>query len=228
MARLVVSLIFLLALTIGGTAQPAFTQVQLDAEIEFDLPGGQQVGISPLSTRNVLHDIVAVINITTPEKTVLNSQVNTLIPDCPRTTPARANCVTALNVRTSLHAMTAAMHAPPLLDSQINTLLASGQSGWVSALELRTVLHAMVAQIFGNIIVVTNEVPGPSAFLLNNPSYSGGIGLVYTCVRNFYVATTGNDGAIGNQQNPWLTIQHADALARLPGDCINVEPGTYT
>src|SRR5882672_6261799 len=72
------------------------------------------------------------------------------------------------------------------------------------------------------------ETPGPSAALLANPTYSSGIGLLYTCIRNFYVTTTGNDGNSGSQVNPWLTIQHADATALQPGDCVNVAAGTYT
>jgi len=71
------------------------------------------------------------------------------------------------------------------------------------------------------------EVPGPSASLLANPTYSGGIGLIYSCVTNYYVATTGNDGNNGSIGAPWLTIQHANALTRSPGDCINVAAGTY-
>ena len=63
------------------------------------------------------------------------------------------------------------------------------------------------------------EEPGPSASLFAAPFYS--------CVRNFYVATTGNDTNAGTQSSPWLTIQHADSSARAAGDCINVAPGTY-
>src|SRR5882672_965294 len=71
------------------------------------------------------------------------------------------------------------------------------------------------------------EVPGPSASLLANPTYSGGIGLIYSCVTNYYVATTGNDGNNGSIGAPWLTMQHANALTLSPGDCINVAAGTY-
>jgi len=67
----------------------------------------------------------------------------------------------------------------------------------------------------------TTPVPGPSADLFNNPYYS--------CVRNYYVATTGNDANDGSAPHPWLTIQHADGAGggRTAGDCVNVAPGTY-
>src|SRR5271154_523152 len=61
--------------------------------------------------------------------------------------------------------------------------------------------------------------PGPSATLFAAPFYS--------CVNNFYVATTGSDNNPGTQADPWLTIQHADSASRQPGDCINVAAGTY-
>jgi hypothetical protein len=61
--------------------------------------------------------------------------------------------------------------------------------------------------------------PGPSPMLYASP--------FYTCLRNFYVATTGEDTADGSKANPWLTLQHADDSAPRAGDCINVEPGTY-
>src|SRR5258708_27401632 len=63
------------------------------------------------------------------------------------------------------------------------------------------------------------EAPGPSQALFNQP--------FYTCVRNFYVATTGNDSNNGSAGSPWLTIQNADTSSRTGGDCINVAPGTY-
>ena len=65
------------------------------------------------------------------------------------------------------------------------------------------------------------EKPGPSATLFAAPFYS--------CVRNFYVSPSGNDGAAGTQAAPWKTIQHADNAAggRVAGDCVNVAPGTY-
>jgi parallel beta-helix repeat protein len=62
-------------------------------------------------------------------------------------------------------------------------------------------------------------MPGPSAALFAAP--------FYTCLRNFYVATTGNDSNPGTQASPWLTIQHADTTSRQGGDCINVAPGLY-
>ena len=63
------------------------------------------------------------------------------------------------------------------------------------------------------------EVPGPSLALFNQPFYS--------CVRNFYVATTGKNSNDGSAASPWLTIQRADTSSRTGGDCINVAPGTY-
>ena len=49
----------------------------------------------------------------------------------------------------------------------------------------------------------------------------------YTCLRNFYVATTGNDANDGSRAHPWRTIQHANDIAPRAGDCINVLPGVY-
>lgn len=43
---------------------------------------------------------------------------------------------------------------------------------------------------------------------------------------NLYVATTGSDANVGTRAAPFLTIAHADSLAR-PGDTIHVAPGTY-
>ncbi len=60
---------------------------------------------------------------------------------------------------------------------------------------------------------------GPSATLYESPFYS--------CVRNFYVSTTGSDSGAGTSSSPWLTIQHADSASRQAGDCINVAAGTY-
>jgi parallel beta-helix repeat protein len=61
--------------------------------------------------------------------------------------------------------------------------------------------------------------PGPSPALFATPFYS--------CARNFYVSTTGNDSNSGSETSPWLTIQNADTSSRQAGDCINVAPGTY-
>src|SRR4029077_19700726 len=74
------------------------------------------------------------------------------------------------------------------------------------------------------------ETPGPSASLLASPIYSGGIGLLYQCVTDYYVnGSTGNDTNNGTSpSSAWATIQHADASVRSPGDCINVAAGTYT
>jgi len=63
------------------------------------------------------------------------------------------------------------------------------------------------------------DLPGPSTLLYNQP--------FYTCQRNFYVATDGNDSNPGTQASPWLTIQNADSSSRQAGDCINVAPGLY-
>jgi parallel beta-helix repeat protein len=65
----------------------------------------------------------------------------------------------------------------------------------------------------------TAEAPGPSAALFNAPFYS--------CGRNYYVTSSGDDRSDGSQGSPWKTIQRADSTSRLPGDCINVAPGTY-
>jgi parallel beta-helix repeat protein len=65
----------------------------------------------------------------------------------------------------------------------------------------------------------TTEVPGPSRALHSAPFYN--------CLRNFYVATNGNDSNPGTLAQPWQTIQHADTPNRLGGDCINVAAGTY-
>jgi len=63
------------------------------------------------------------------------------------------------------------------------------------------------------------QKPGPSPELYAAP--------FYTCMRNFYVATSGSDSADGSQAHPWLTLQHADDSGPMAGDCINVQPGTY-
>jgi len=65
------------------------------------------------------------------------------------------------------------------------------------------------------------EVPGPSQALFNKP--------YYTCLRNVYVASNGNDANSGaSVAQPWQTLQHADAAGRTAGDCVNIAPGTYT
>lgn len=63
------------------------------------------------------------------------------------------------------------------------------------------------------------EAPGPSAALFAAP--------FYTCVQNFYVATTGSDSNDGSLTHPWLTIQHANDVGRTAGDCVNVSAGLY-
>src|SRR5262249_24023930 len=65
----------------------------------------------------------------------------------------------------------------------------------------------------------TVETPGPSATLFAAPFYS--------CARNFYVDTNGSDTNPGSQDSPWQNIQTADASVQA-GDCVNVQPGTYT
>jgi hypothetical protein len=66
----------------------------------------------------------------------------------------------------------------------------------------------------------TLEVPGPSQALFAKPYYQ--------CLRNVYVAPNGSDANSGTSaQQPWLTLQHADATGRTAGDCVNVAPGTY-
>jgi hypothetical protein len=69
-------------------------------------------------------------------------------------------------------------------------------------------------------LAVSVQDPGPSLALFNSP--------VYTCVRNFYVATTGRDSNNGTSPStPWLTLRAANTASRQPGDCVNVAPGTY-
>ncbi len=63
------------------------------------------------------------------------------------------------------------------------------------------------------------QKPGPSPDLYASPFYS--------CLRNFYVATSGSDSADGSQAHPWQTLQHANDSGPMAGDCINVQPGTY-
>ncbi len=67
--------------------------------------------------------------------------------------------------------------------------------------------------------IASAEAPGPSAAFFAKPFYS--------CVKNFYVGTTGKDSNPGTQTAPWATIQHADSADRAGGDCVNVAPGTY-
>lgn len=72
------------------------------------------------------------------------------------------------------------------------------------------------------------EQPGPDPEAFATQTYGAGIGLVYVCSQSYFVdGTTGNDSNPGSMAQPWKTIQHADAISRAPGDCINVAPGTY-
>jgi serralysin len=63
--------------------------------------------------------------------------------------------------------------------------------------------------------------PSPSPAPTASPSYS--------CLRNWFVSTTGSDSAGGTSTaTPWKTLQHADASGLLQaGDCVNVANGTY-
>jgi len=100
------------------------------------------------------------------------------------------------------------------------TVTATGPGGTASATSAPTV--SIVAAYSGGGTAV--EVPGPSAALFANPPY--------TCVTNYYVATTGSDSTgNGSSGSPWATIAHADS--QLPtggaaaGTCVNILPGTY-
>lgn len=68
-------------------------------------------------------------------------------------------------------------------------------------------------------LLATAGVPGPDAALYGAPFYA--------CLRNYFVAPTGDDMSDGSQTRPWKSIQKADGASRLPGDCINVAAGTY-
>ncbi len=64
------------------------------------------------------------------------------------------------------------------------------------------------------------SIPGPSQTLFNAPAY--------TCLKNYYVSTTGSDSNSGTSaSSAWLTLQHANDVGRTAGDCVNVAPGTY-
>jgi hypothetical protein len=64
------------------------------------------------------------------------------------------------------------------------------------------------------------QKPGPSAELFASP--------FYTCVRSFYVSTSGSASGDGSQAHPWQTLQQANDSSPVAGDCINVQPGTYS
>jgi hypothetical protein len=65
------------------------------------------------------------------------------------------------------------------------------------------------------------KYPGPSSQFYNDPYYA--------CTTNLYVSTTGSDSTgNGTAGAPWATLQHANDIGRSPGDCVNVEPGTYS
>ncbi len=64
------------------------------------------------------------------------------------------------------------------------------------------------------------QLPGPSLDLFNAP--------YYTCLKNYYVSTTGSDSNGGTTSgSAWKTLQHANNATRSAGDCVNVAPGTY-
>jgi hypothetical protein len=67
------------------------------------------------------------------------------------------------------------------------------------------------------------QKPGLSPALSASPPY--------TCTTNYYVdATTGDDANPGTLAAPWKTIANADngyPNVPKPGECVNVEPGTY-
>lgn len=92
-----------------------------------------------------------------------------------------------------------------------------GHESQLSSPVTKTTLAASACQSGGSF-----QKPGPSQVLFNNPYYS--------CVRNFYVSTSGSDsnsGTASDNAHAWLTIQHADTSSRVAGDCVNVLPGTY-
>ena len=63
------------------------------------------------------------------------------------------------------------------------------------------------------------QAPGPSQALFDSP--------YYTCVRNFYVATTGSNSNSGTSPSaPWKTIKRGNASSRTGGEGSNVAPGT--
>ena len=95
----------------------------------------------------------------------------------------------------------------------------SGSGPWHWSCTSGSTTASCLALLFSTTGAV--EKPGPSATLFAAP--------FYTCVRNFYVSPSGNDGAAGTEAAPWKTIQHADSAAggRVAGDCVNVAPGTY-
>jgi hypothetical protein len=66
-----------------------------------------------------------------------------------------------------------------------------------------------------------SNLPGPNSTVFANP--------YYTCTKNYYVATNGNDNNPGTLAQPWATlgnVNHASSYLT-PGTCINVESGDY-
>jgi hypothetical protein len=76
------------------------------------------------------------------------------------------------------------------------------------------------AGLEGDAAAPTVQKPGPSPELFASPFYS--------CVRNFYVSTSGSGSGDGSQVRPWQTLQQANDSSPIAGDCINVQPGTYS
>ncbi|MGB8843574.1 MAG: Ig-like domain-containing protein [Aliidongia sp.] len=71
--------------------------------------------------------------------------------------------------------------------------------------------------------------PAPTPAPAPSPSPSPTASPSYSCLRNWFVATTGSDSAGGTSTaTPWKTLAHADASGLLQaGDCVNVANGTY-
>ncbi len=112
---------------------------------------------------------------------------------------------------------TAATYTPAATDvghTLTAAVTATGPGGSASATSAATAPIAAAASS-------APQKPGPSAALFNNPYYS--------CVRTFYVASSGADTSAGTSPSaPWLTLQHANDLGLVAGDCVNVQAGTYS
>jgi parallel beta-helix repeat protein len=89
-----------------------------------------------------------------------------------------------------------------------------GSGPWAWTCAANTVAHCSAQ------LSTAPDKPGPSAALFISP--------YYTCLRNFYVAQTGSDANPGTWSRPYRTIAQAQAVGLQAGDCVNVEPGTYT
>jgi parallel beta-helix repeat protein len=91
-----------------------------------------------------------------------------------------------------------------------------GTGPWSWTCAANTIAHCS-AQLTGS--SSGPDKPGPSTALFADP--------YYTCLRNFYVATTGSDANPGTWSRPFRSIAQAQAVGLQAGDCVNVEPGTY-